>query len=87
VPGIALKILGCAALLASGALAADPVNTASPPATAKAEPAPKKVCRTTNQTGSHLGGRKTCRTVAEWEALDAKSRTLVGDTRARPNPY
>ena len=34
----------------------------------------KKICRAAAQTGSILGGKRECRTKAEWEAISERSR-------------
>ena len=80
-----------AALVLLQALVTDPVAAGSPaahatptaqPATA---PAPqskddnRRICRRESVTGSLAGGKKTCRTRAEWRELDAESKSSVRD--------
>jgi hypothetical protein len=42
----------------------------------------KKICKTEADTTSRLGGKRICRTKAEWDAISADSRRMVdGATR------
>jgi hypothetical protein len=41
-----------------------------------ANPAPKperKICRTTESTGSRMGGSRICRTASEWKVVNGES--------------
>ena len=37
----------------------------------------KKVCKVEGVPGSRLGGKRTCRTQAEWDALARENRTVI----------
>jgi hypothetical protein len=37
----------------------------------------RRICRVTPTVGSRLGGTRTCRTKAEWDAADRESRDAV----------
>lgn len=58
-------------------LAAGPAPAAAP----TIDPG-KKVCKTIKETGSRLGGKRECRTQAEWDRLaaetEAKARSKMG---------
>ena len=45
----------------------------APPIEVKA----KKVCKTESVPGSRLGGKRTCHTPAEWEAIRLRERQMV----------
>lgn len=47
--------------------------------TAPATPAPKKICRRGEETGSRLRAPSICRTQAEWDAIEKAS----GDQASR----
>ena len=70
-----LKFVALAAVLAIGvtpAIAQAPsVGTAAP---AQAEDPDKKICERVEETGTRLGGRRVCKTKAEWAAERAESR-------------
>jgi hypothetical protein len=64
--------LAAAVCLVLGSLCAVPASAAQDKEPAKAaasQPsnASKTICRTIGKTGSRLGGRRVCRTKAEWE--------------------
>lgn len=42
-------------------------------------------CRTTDVTGSRLGGKRVCRTVSQWAEIEAANRSFL--QRAQANPY
>ncbi len=62
---------------------------ASPTAVLGQEPKPKpaspekKVCRTVAVTGSILGGKRVCRTKAEWAGTDQQNRNHADQFRDR----
>jgi hypothetical protein len=71
-----LKFVALAAVLAIGAtpaIAQAPSAGTAPPA-AKAEDPNKKICERVEETGTRLGGRRVCKTKAEWAAERAESR-------------
>jgi hypothetical protein len=56
------------------ALAADPApaQNSAPPSSQpanKADPADRLICRHTEVTGSHLGGKRECHTKREWDQM------------------
>lgn len=42
-------------------------------------------CRSSPVTGSRLGSKRVCRTVAQWAEVDAANRSFLN--RAQANPY
>lgn len=52
------------------------------PAKPAKPPKEKKVCRTSEETGSRLAPRTTCKTLAEWQADRASTQSDM-DQRAR----
>ena len=74
-----VALAACAALAApSLAFAADPAPAAgaAAPTLAKADVNKKdrKVCKTIPEPGSRLGGKRVCRSQAEWNELAAQQR-------------
>lgn len=71
-------LIALAALIAAGpALAQEAAKTAAP------TPSPeKKVCRTVMETGS-MFGKRTCRTKAEWAAIDEANSAAAQGVRDR----
>lgn len=53
---------------AGAALPATPAPTATSPEDTK------RVCRTINETGSRLGGKRVCLTKAEWKRMHDQAR-------------
>ena len=42
----------------------------------------RRVCRRIRaETGSHLGGRRECRTVAEWREVDGATQEMIANNR------
>ena len=66
------------ALPVSFAVAADSPAPATAPA--KVDSDSEKVCKTVRPTGSRLG-RRTCRTRAEWAAIEGTARSAMDDAR------
>lgn len=77
-----VRLAAAAALiLAQGAAAAaDP-----PTAGSKADPSKKKICRSSTDIGTRLGGKSICRTAAEWAELRADSRRTVENIQQGPS--
>lgn len=73
-----LSAIALVALLSTSAIAGD---TNSNDTTNTTQPKEKKLCRKVAVTGTILGGKKVCRTRADWAAVDQAN----GDnaTRAR----
>jgi hypothetical protein len=75
---MSISILAAAFLFVAGQTPAPSTATTPPPA---ADPE-KKVCKTIKETGSRLGGKRECRTQAEWsriaEETQAKARGNMG---------
>jgi hypothetical protein len=46
----------------------------------------KKVCKVEGTIGSRLGGKRTCRTQAEWDELARENRTVVEHFQAYTHP-
>jgi hypothetical protein len=63
-------------LFAAAQEAAPPAVPAAPP-----PPAEKKVCRSERTTGSNLPGKRTCRTRAQWDAIDRAANAAGSDSR------
>lgn len=72
-----LSAIAVLALLSTSAIAADTSSSD----TTSTQPKEKKLCRKVAVTGTILGGKKVCRTRADWAAVDQAN----GDnaTRAR----
>lgn len=74
-----LKFVAFAAALAvciTPAIAEAPAaGTAAP--TAKQDDPDKKICERVEETGTRLGGRRVCKTKAEWAAERAASREEI----------
>ncbi|WP_294269529.1 hypothetical protein [Sphingomonas yabuuchiae] len=56
----------------------------------QAEPAPapakeKKICRVQETTGSRLGGKRICKTQAEWDEMAANARNDVENATNKLN--
>jgi hypothetical protein len=60
-------------LLAQGGVAAGETQTVGK----KADSNKKKICRVEADIGTRLGGRRTCRTQAEWDQVRAEARRTV----------
>jgi len=77
-----LKALAATAMFAAasfaaaqpGAIATSPASGGSAPAS---EATTRSICRVTPTIGSRLGGTRTCRTKAEWDAADRENRDAV----------
>jgi hypothetical protein len=65
--------------LAGLVMAAAPASeSTAPDATARASAySTKKICREEGEIGTRLGGKRICRTKAEWDAIRAESRRTV----------
>lgn len=66
-----MKLFMVAALVALGAtsvIAQTPAAKAPAPAAKAQEPEKRRCERTVEETGSRVGGRKVCKTEAEWAA-------------------
>jgi hypothetical protein len=77
-----LRALAAAALFASAAIPAFAEPNAAPaaqamPAGHDADASTRRICRVTPTIGSRLGGTRTCRTKAEWDAADRENRDVV----------
>jgi hypothetical protein len=46
----------------------------------------KKICKVETVAGSRLGGKRTCRTQAEWDELAREGRAVVEDFQAYAHP-
>ena len=73
-----LVILAACGALAAPALAfaADPAPAAAP-AAAQTPKKEKQVCKTIEEKGSRLGGKRICRTQAQWNELAAQQRQEI----------
>ena len=73
-----------AALLTATAFAADsqPAAQAAPGGTPASE---RRICRVTPTIGTRLGGTRTCRTKAEWDAADRENREAVNRYQRTPS--
>ena len=73
-----ISILAAALLSVAGQTPAPSTTTTTPPVT----DLEKKVCKTIKDAGSRLGGKRECRTKAEWnriaEETQAKARGNMG---------
>lgn len=66
-----ILLCGAAAFL----LAAAPPEEKAPPTVAQTSTfASKMICRTESEIGTRLGGKRICRTRAEWDAYRAEAR-------------
>lgn len=72
-----ISIAAAALLLAAGQAPAAP---ATKPATADPD---KKVCRTLKETGSRLGGKRECKTQAEWDRIAAETQAKATSNMGR----
>ncbi len=72
---VALAVCGALAVPAM-AFAADPAPaaTATPAAAAQTSKKDRQVCKTIEEKGSRLGGKRVCRSQAEWNELAAQQR-------------
>ena len=75
---VALAVCGALAVPAM-AFAADPApaataTVAATPAAVQASVKDKKICKTMEEKGSRLGGKRVCHTKAEWDDLSALQR-------------
>ena len=80
-PLVALALCGALALPAA-AFAADPAPAAAPAVAAPvANPTVAKkdrpVCKTIEEKGSRLGGKRVCRSQAEWNEIAAQQRQEI----------
>ena len=66
-------VVAAAFLLAQGASAAGQGQTVG----SKADPNKKKICRVEADIGTRLGGKRICRTQAEWDQVRAEARRTV----------
>lgn len=73
-----LSAIAVLALLSTSAIAAETNPTET---TNTAQPKEKKLCRKVAVTGTILGGKKVCRTRADWAAVDQANGENA--TRAR----
>ncbi|MBV9882632.1 MAG: hypothetical protein JO276_06450 [Sphingomonadaceae bacterium] len=72
-----LRLILTAALLGAASFPAV-AQTGSPgPTGDSAADASRRICRVTPRVGSRLGGTRTCRTKAEWDAADRENREAV----------
>ena len=60
--------------------AAAPTASETPAAADTAQPL---ICRSIQRIGSRLGARRSCKTQAEWDALEAATRNGVRDAQHR----
>lgn len=57
---------------------------ATPPVAAKPVADPEKmVCKTIGETGSRLGGKRECKTRAEWERIAAEAKAKATSNMGR----
>lgn len=61
--------------------AAAPVAAQTPAVSADASA--RMICRSIQHVGSRLGARRSCKTQAEWDALEAATRNGVRDAQQR----
>ncbi len=74
---VALALCGALAAPAM-AFAADPAPAATAtPVVAKIAKPDRKVCKTIEEKGSRLGGKRVCRSQAEWNELAAQQRQEI----------
>ena len=77
-----MRLILLVSLLASSAPAlAQETPAAAPTAKPQEE---KKICRMVDATGSILGGKRVCRTKAEWAEISERAR-LQRESRANNN--
>lgn len=43
----------------------------------------KKVCKTIKETGSRLGGKRECKTKAEWDRIEAETQAKAQSNMGR----
>ncbi|HEV2044400.1 MAG TPA: hypothetical protein VGR05_06945 [Sphingomicrobium sp.] len=72
-----ISIIAAALLLATGQAPAPTV--AQTPA---ADPN-KRVCKTIKETGSRLGGKRECKTQAEWDRIAAEQQAKANSNMGR----
>ena len=73
---VALAVCGALAVPAL-AFAADPAPAAPAAATAATPKKDKPVCKTIEEKGSRLGGKRVCRSQAEWNEIAAQQRQEI----------
>jgi hypothetical protein len=71
------RIMGVA-LLAAAMFAGEAPLSAQPAQDRDPAASTRRICRVTPTIGSRLGGTRTCRTKAEWDAADRENRDAVG---------
>ena len=71
-----LRPILTAALVAAAAIPAA-AQTAAPAPGTDTDINSRRICRVTPRIGSRLGGTRTCRTKAEWDAADRENRDAV----------
>ena len=80
-----MKSLVIAATLLAGAAPASAQTAPADPATDQSTAAPKAkdpnrmICEKVEEIGTRLGGRKVCRTSAEWDAARRAAKGQVDD--------
>jgi len=82
-------VLSLALIASLGAGAAFAADTATAPGQQ-----PKKggfdpnqiICKSVEETGSHLGGQRVCATWAEWDAQSQVDQKTMRDITMRPQP-
>jgi hypothetical protein len=62
---------------ATGVETPQPVLAAAAAQRAAPEKKERKICRTTDRIGSRVSGVRTCRTKAEWDEMEAETRSTI----------
>jgi hypothetical protein len=64
-----------------------PADPASAPPTQKAKDSNRMICEKQEELGSRLGGKKVCKTAAEWQEWRQQNRDVLEDwQRQHTNP-
>jgi len=84
---IAFVSVGLAAPAAAQITFEDPATTTNPAPSQKLKDPNRVICEKQDEMGTRLGGKKVCRTAAEWQEYRSRNKEQVDDwQRQLTNP-